>query len=220
MADINQEFNFSTNFTSIVSKITKGVSTLNNNFSDLIALLQDFAKANAQAAGSMSTVGKASVQAGKSSGAAVTGISKLKKALGESSAAARRVIKDLDPGLFNLDQLSTKEIEQFANALREAGSSLSGFLSGDVIGEFDRADQAVQSLSKELRGLSGVSQESGPLLALADLSENREEAEQVVSTIDELQKKLRELGPAAESGNQQAIADYEKLTNELDQATQ
>jgi TP901 family phage tail tape measure protein len=210
---MNFSIDASTNIQSVAQKIIKSLGNISNQFQDLSDLIVDFVKASGQASGSISKMAQ-------SAGAGVSGIDKLKKALGESSAAARRVIKDLDPSKFNLNDLSTKEIEQFVSALRDAGSSLSEFLSGNVIGEFDRANQAVEGLAQELRGLSGVSQESGPLLALADLSENREEADRVLQTIQELQKELKAIGPAAESGNKQAIQDYERMTNELDQATQ
>jgi TP901 family phage tail tape measure protein len=215
MAEQSANFSIdaSTNIQSVAQKIIKNLSAIQNNFEDLTDLIVDFVNASGQASGAMTKMGQSST-------AALTGIQKLKKALGESSAAARLVIKDLDPSKFNLNQLSAKEIEKFAQALREAGSSLSGFLSGDVIGEFDRANQAVESLSQELRGLSGVSQQSGPLLALADLTENRQEAQQVINTIEELKNKLREIGPAAEAGNKKAIQDYQTITSELDQATQ
>jgi TP901 family phage tail tape measure protein len=210
---MNFSIDASTNIQSVAQKIIKNLSTLQNNFSDLTDLIVDFSQASGQASGSITKMAQ-------SAGAGVSGVDKLKKALGESSAAARRVIKDLDPSKFNLNDLSTKEIEQFVSALRDAGSSLSGFLSGDVIGEFDRANSAVRDLAEQLNDLSGISQQSGPLLALADLSENREEAQRVLSTIEQLKQELKDLGPAAASGNKQAIQDYETITNQLDQATQ
>ena len=210
--EINVGINASTNIDTVAKKISSNLVSLQNNFSDLIDLIKDLAKANGQISGSFDTVSK-------SSQAAVGGISKLKKALRESGVAARSVIKDLDPSKFNLDDLSTKEIELFVKALKEAGSSLSEFLSGNVIGEFDRANNAVKDLAQELDNLSGVSEPS-PLLALADLSENREEAQRVLGTIEQLKQELKDLGPAAESGSQQAIQDYERVTNQLDEAAQ
>ena len=210
---MNFSLDASTNIQSVAQKILKNLGAIQNNFQDLTDLIVDFSRASGQASGAISKMAQ-------SSGAAVGGIEKLKKALNESGTAAGLVIKNLDPSKFNLNDLSTKEIELFARVLKEAGSSLSGFLSGDVIGEFDRADQAIKGLSEQLRGLSGISQESGPLLALADLSQNRQEAQQVLETIEQLKKELRELGPAAEAGNRQAIQDYEAITNQLEQATQ
>ena len=214
MTGTNFEMNASTNIQSVAQKIIKNLGNISNQFEDLVDLLADFTTASAQAGGAMGRIGQ-------SSKGAVTDVQKLKKALSEGGASARRLIKDLNFKDVNLSKLSAKEIEQFSKALREAGSSLSGFLSGNVIGEFDRADKAVKGLAQELDGLAGVSKQSGstPLLALADLTENREEAKRLLGTIEQLKQELKNIGPAAESGNQKAIQDYQRMTSELDDAT-
>jgi TP901 family phage tail tape measure protein len=214
MTGTNFEMNASTNIQSVAQKIIKNLGNISNQFEDLVDLLADFTTASAQAGGAMGKIGQ-------SSKGAVTDVQKLKKALSEGGASARRLIKDLNFKDVNLSKLSAKEIEQFSKALREAGSSLSGFLSGNVIGEFDRADKAVKGLAQELDGLAGVSKQSGstPLLALADLTENREEAKRLLGTIEQLKQELKNIGPAAESGNQKAIQDYQRMTSELDDAT-
>lgn len=209
----NFEMNASTNIQSVAQKIIKNLGNISNQFEDLVDLLVDFTTASAQAGGAMGKIGQ-------SSKGAVTDVKKLKKALSEGGDAAKQIIKDLNFKDVNLSKLSAKEIENFGKALREAGSSLGDFLAGNITA-FVRADKAVKGLSQELQGLAGVSKQSGstPLLALADLTENREEAKRLLGTIDQLKQELKNLGPAAESGNQKAIQDYQRMTSELDDAT-
>ena len=213
MTGTNFEMNASTNIQSVAQKIIKNLGNISNQFEDLVDLLADFTTASAQAGGAMGNIGQ-------SSKGAVTDVKKLKKALSEGGDAAKQIIKDLNFKDVNLSKLSAKEIENFGKALREAGSSLGDFLAGNITA-FVRADKAVKGLAQELDGLAGVSKQSGstPLLALADLTENREDAKRLLGTIEQLKQELKNIGPAAESGNQKAIQDYQRMTNELDDAT-
>ena len=74
----------------------------------------------------------------------------------------------------------------------------------------------VAQLRQEIDNLTGSAQEPSQLSLLADLEENRADAERVVQVIDELRQKLKELGPAAENGGGKATQEFLELKTQLD----
>jgi TP901 family phage tail tape measure protein len=73
-------------------------------------------------------------------------------------------------------------------------------------------------LRQEIDKLSQSSATASPLLLLADLQENRAEALKTIDTIEKLKLELIEIGPAARDGNEQAVQQFGKLSNKLNEA--
>jgi hypothetical protein len=73
-------------------------------------------------------------------------------------------------------------------------------------------------LRQEIDKLSQSAATTSPLALLADLQENRAEAIGTIQTIEKLQSELREIGPAAQQGNEEAIKKFGELSVKLNDA--
>lgn len=76
----------------------------------------------------------------------------------------------------------------------------------------------VTELRQEIDKLSQSAATTSPLALLADLQENRAEAISTIQTIEKLQEELREIGPAAQQGNEEAIKKFGQLSVKLNDA--
>jgi len=109
-------------------------------------------------------------------------------------------LKVVEPG-------TVAELEQFRETVKDTFASIK--VPEEAISD-------VTELRQEIDKLSGSSDTaSSPLGLLADLPDARDEAKQTADAIEDLQRKLRELGPAAEAGNEQAIKDFGQLSIQL-----
>jgi TP901 family phage tail tape measure protein len=73
-------------------------------------------------------------------------------------------------------------------------------------------------LRQEIDKLSQSSATASPLALLADLQDNRAEALKTIDTIEQLKLQLIEIGPSARDGNEQAVQQFGKLSNKLNEA--
>jgi TP901 family phage tail tape measure protein len=188
-SDINVGINASTNFPSVVSKVVRSVSSLENNLQDLVGVLQDMAKATGQASSSIDNIGKSVKKSSGEIADSKSELDKLRDALKLTGRSADEAIKALDFSKINIGDLSVTEVENFSKKLREAGSSLGAFFSGEKIdlgfrGAIEQLNQLQEFLG---RPISLATDFSSTEQAFAELRRLNDELRQsIIDTYDEL----------------------------------
>ncbi len=202
--------------------------------------VQDMGEAFVDAGRAQTNFAKGTKNVQKESKDSVKSVNNLKSAVAQTGKEFQKSISKLSLKEVRdqFTKLSSGEITSLSSKLREVGTSLSEFLGGggqvadpqqlqlirysqaleEVANTARSAEGPIKSLRDRLSGadVGGVKPYANELIAFDKL---QTEAEASLGEVDFLNKKLEQIGPAAQEGNQQAIAEVIELSAKLKEAT-
>lgn len=278
---MNFSIDASTNIQSVAQKIIKNLNTLQNNLDDLVGVFQDLSKFTTQAESSLGSIGKSAKNASKDITTSANVLDELRGALQLVGREGDEALKKLDFTKIDLTSLSSGEIEQFSQKLKEAGTNLGEFLTTgeidlnfrsaieqlnelqqltgeplSVAADFSSSEEAftelrrlndglrsdiketyealtddsvgrrlakqfepIEQLKKSINDIQGGPSAS-PLKSLFNFEEIRGEAEGLIASVEKMENRLREIGPAARQGNGEAVQEFVQLRGEISRAEQ
>ena len=236
MADDKVEFEFGgkdSGLGKILKDLTAEVKALRRD-------VQDMGEAFVDAGRAQTNFAKGTKNVQKESKDSVKSVNNLKSAVAQTGKEFQKSISKLSLKEVRdqFTKLSSGEITSLSSKLREVGTSLSEFLGGggqvadpqqlqlirysqaleEVANTARSAEGPIKNLRDRLSGadVGGVKPYANELIAFDKL---QTEAEASLGEVDFLNKKLEQIGPAAQEGNQQAIAEVIELSAKLKEAT-
>jgi len=236
MADDKVEFEFGgkdSGLGKILKDLTAEVRALRRD-------VQDMGEAFVDAGRAQTNFAKGTKNVQKDSKDSVKSVNNLKSAVAQTGKEFQKSITNLSLEKIRdqFTKLSSGEITSLSSKLREVGTSLGEFLeSGGQVADpqqlqllkYNQAIEEVANTAKSAEGpikrlrnrlsgadVGGVKPYANELIAFDRL---QTEAEASLAKVDRINKKLEQIGPAAQEGNQQAIAEFIQLSAKLKEAT-
>ncbi len=224
------------NVSTVVQKIIKNLKTLETNVADLADVFQDLVS-------TQNKYGQSTEKVAKQAGQAATAIADIDKAATKARSSVQEIAKAFEqPGfeaisklkLDSLNQLSSTQIVDLNKRLRESNLTLEEFVGkgrgiANVTAEVAYASKAIKTLDITLKSLADsdlrkilsplteIPSELRALENVANFDSLRNGAIAAQNETAELQRRLREIGPAARSGDQGAVKELKLLEQQVDE---
>jgi TP901 family phage tail tape measure protein len=224
------------NVSTVVQKIIKNLRTLETNVADLADVFQDLVS-------TQNKYGQSTEKVAKQAAQAATAITDIDKAASKARSSVQEIAKAFEqPGfeaisklkLDSLNQLSSSQIVDLNKRLRESNLTLEEFVGkgrgiANISAEVAYASKAIKTLDITLRSLADsdlgkilsplteIPSELRALENVANFDSLRNGAIAAQNETTELQRRLREIGPAARSGDQGAVKELKLLEQQVDE---
>jgi TP901 family phage tail tape measure protein len=140
---------------------------------------------------------------------AIEELNELQKLLGEPISIAAD---------FSSTEQAFAELRRLNDGLRQSINETYDALTDDSLNRrLARSFEPVQQLKKTIDEIQGGASVS-PLKDLFDFADTRNESQRLIASVETIQNKLREIGPAAKEGNQAAVQEFVDLQRQISAA--